>query len=240
MDGNSEAEIPLGGGWSTAGVVRLGGTVRRPLKPNAPFVHKLLAHLEAVGFHEAPALLGVDQQEREILSYVEGEVPSDCRALVWEDGQLEASARLLRRFHDATAGSELAGNHEVVCHNDYGPWNLVWIDGAPVAIIDFDLASPGRRSDDLGYAAWKHLNLGLVSLPVAEQRRRLAVVAAAYGAPADDELVRAIDRAQERMERFLEDHDPAPDSAARRLLEGEREWFRASRHLLLAERPSSA
>ena len=34
-----------------------------------------------------------------ILRFIEGEVPTDCRAIVWEDDQLEAAASLLRRFH---------------------------------------------------------------------------------------------------------------------------------------------
>jgi hypothetical protein len=62
------------------------------------------------------------------LSLTPGDVPSDCRSLVWDDGQLDASASLLRRYHDATAS--IAGADEVVCHNDFGPWNLVWHDGA--------------------------------------------------------------------------------------------------------------
>ena len=233
MADSPEAEVPLAGGWVTAGVVRVGETVRRPLKPNADFVHRLLEDLDVAGFDAAPRLFGIDEAGREILSFVPGEVPSDCRALVWTDAQLEAAAKLLRRFHDATAGTDLAGGFEVVCHNDFGPWNLVWVDDVPLAIIDFDLAAPGARLDDLGYAAWKHLNLGLVDLPSAEQQRRLGVLAAAYGAPVDEALVAAIDRAQARMERLLERVDRAPDSAGRRQLKGERAWLRANRRALL-------
>lgn len=136
---------------------------------SAPFVHGLLRHLEEVSFDGAPRLLGIDERDREILTFLEGEVPSDCRATVWDDRQVAAAGGLLRRFHDATAGTELAGTNEVVCHNDYGPWNLVWRESVPVAIIDFDAAAPGRRVDDLGYAIWKHLNLGLIDLAPAEQ-----------------------------------------------------------------------
>lgn len=121
-----EPELPLGGGWVTGGVVRVGETVRRPIGSNAPLVHALLRHLEEVGFDAAPRLLGLDEEGREVLTFVEGSVPSDCRSMVWEDRQLASSAKLLRRFHDATAGSELAGPNEVVRHNDFGPWNLLW------------------------------------------------------------------------------------------------------------------
>ncbi|MFF1916255.1 hypothetical protein ACFVYE_32640 [Streptomyces sp. NPDC058239] len=40
-----ELEIPLTGGRITKGVVRVGDTVRRPVGPHSPFVHRLLRHL---------------------------------------------------------------------------------------------------------------------------------------------------------------------------------------------------
>jgi hypothetical protein len=49
-DEAGQAEIPLGGGDVTEGVVRVGDTVRRPVGPHAPLVHAPLAHLESAGF----------------------------------------------------------------------------------------------------------------------------------------------------------------------------------------------
>jgi transposase len=40
------------------------------------------------------------------------------------------------------------------------------------------------RLDDLGYALWKHLNLGLIDLPLPEQARRTQLMVSAYGIPA--------------------------------------------------------
>lgn len=192
-------------------------------------------HLEAVGFEASPRFLGLDERGRATLSFVEGEVFSDCRSMIWEDRQLEAAARLLRRFHDATAGTDLAAPAEVACHNDFGPWNLIWLEQMPVAIIDFDNAAPGARLDDLGYAVWKHLNLGLIDLPVSEQRRRLRLMAAAYRFTSEaDDLVGGIERALERMERTIE-AAPASTRRSEALAQHrrKREWLREHVKLLI-------
>src|SRR5438067_631813 len=104
-------EIALDGGRSVAGVVRVGETVRRPLRARSAFVHALLARLDERGFEGAPRFLGIDAEGREILSYLEGWVPHE--AFDWTDAQLVEILRLTRRLHDATAGSELAGASEV-------------------------------------------------------------------------------------------------------------------------------
>ena len=58
--GLEDAEVPLLGGDMTEGVVRVGRTVRRPVRPHTAAVHGLLRHLEAAGFDGAPRVLGID------------------------------------------------------------------------------------------------------------------------------------------------------------------------------------
>ncbi|PDT30771.1 hypothetical protein CO660_05345 [Rhizobium sp. L9] len=94
-------------------------------------------------------------------------------ALRWFGGD---AARLIRRNHDATEGlvASPAGQSvelEVVCHNDLSPCNFVFRSGRPVAVIDFDSASPGLRMHDLGYAAWMWLDLGDEDIEPDLQRR---------------------------------------------------------------------
>jgi len=148
-------EVPLGGGWSTDGVVRVGDTVRRPPTHATQLMRDVLVHLASVGFDAAPRWLGLDEKGRDVLTFLEGETFSDTRRLTWSDGQLAAAGTLLRRYHDAVAGIDLAGRSEVVCHGDFGPWNLIWVDGVPCFVIDFDNAHPGPRMEDVGYALWK-------------------------------------------------------------------------------------
>lgn len=176
-----ETEIPLTGGRVTAGVMRVGDTIRRPITTDRSQVHDLLSFLEAQSFEATPRFLGVDEHNREILGFIPGEVPVDLGH--YTDTQLMAAATLLRRFHDATAGFELVhrSNAEVMCHNDWGPPNAVFRHDLPRGIIDFDTIKPGMRLWDLGYSAFAWLDLGNPDYKAEEQIRRLFVFADGYG-----------------------------------------------------------
>jgi hypothetical protein len=170
------AEIPLDGG-SHSEVVRVGQTVRRASHSWSLAVQDLLGHLEREGFAGAPRGLGFDDQGREVLSYVEGEVgvggdfiPDqggrfDRRLpdFVRGDRALVQLGGLIRAYHDAAATFTWAGLDwmfeprppvETVCHNELFPWNTVFRSGVPVAFIDWDTAALGPRAWDLGMAAW--------------------------------------------------------------------------------------
>ncbi|WP_433242541.1 phosphotransferase enzyme family protein [Streptosporangium sp. CA-135522] len=157
-----QEEIPLLGGDVTDGVVRVGETVRRPTRPSTRSVHALLRHLEAVGFDGAPRVVGLDGQGREVLTYVEGDsaaAPSAAYAVA--DESLAALAMLLRRFHDASAsfvpppravweaGSNDDAAPEVIGHCDITLDNVIFRDGLPAALIDFDMARPTTRLFDV-------------------------------------------------------------------------------------------
>lgn len=189
-----EAEAALGGGRLTAGVVRVGNTVRRPTGPHTSFVHRLLSHLEAAGFEGAPRVLGVDERGREILSFIDVWVPPNLDH--FPDDTLATAARLLRRLHDATAGSDLAGEHEVVCHNDPSPCNYGFLADRPVALIDFDHAAPGDRLRDVAYAGWLWTISADDGPPIPEQGRRLRLMADAYGLKDSSLLLDAVLRRQ--------------------------------------------
>jgi hypothetical protein len=162
----TEPEVPLPGGLANRGqVVRVGETVRRPQRRTSPAAHALLRHLESVGFDGAPRFLGVDEQGREVLSYIPGDTAvAPYPDWVLTDEALGSVAALVRAYHRAVAGFDptphtwpaalphaFAG--EIVSHNDLNLDNVVFRDGRAVALLDFDLAGPGSRLWDVACAA---------------------------------------------------------------------------------------
>ena len=190
-------ELALKGGLSTAGLVRVGDTVRRPLTEQSAFAHGLLRHLERRGFDGVPRFLGIDDKGRAKLSYIHGEVHHQIGGFQKE--QWVACARLLKLFHDATADCELKGECEVVCHGDPGPPNFVFRDGLPFGLIDFDSAHPGRRETDVGHAAWMWLHIGNHKLDAEEQGSKLVDFVTAYDPAATWNPLELVLQAQQRI-----------------------------------------
>ena len=166
MLGDREPEVLLLGGIANRGhVVRIGDTVRRPLRATSAATHALLRHLADVGFLGAPRFLGVDDQGREVLSYVPGDaITPPYPAYALTDDALVSVARLVRDYHEAVSTFDAApfawpaspptpAAGEVVSHNDLNLDNVVFRDERAVALIDFDLASPGSRVWDVACAA---------------------------------------------------------------------------------------
>ncbi|MBN8251261.1 hypothetical protein LZP85_08665 [Priestia flexa] len=96
-----EKEEVLTGG-NVSAVYRKGSTVRRDVKPNSFQIHKVLTHLEKKNFNFAPKFLGVDEKNREVLSFIEGEAGNyPLKAYMWSDETLKDIAKMLRLYHDA-------------------------------------------------------------------------------------------------------------------------------------------
>jgi hypothetical protein len=252
-------EIALPGGRLTAEVVRVGDTVRRTRGPDTESIHALLRHLEAKGFDGAPRALGFDERGREILTYIEGTAgeeynwPEELRT----DAGLAAVVRLVGAFHDAVAdfippvasrwleGASSLSPDEIISHNDPGPWNLVWRDGRPVALIDWDFAGLGHRLDDVAYVAFYAIPMrddahcqrcGFTVVP--DRAHRLRVVCETYGDAATP--ARLIEHAEHHLLGDIEEIKEG--TAPWVMLLGENggddpeellRWLRANRGLLL-------
>jgi hypothetical protein len=188
-------EVPLSGGATADGVVRVGNTVRRPPEHATGLARDVLIHLERAGFDAAPQWLGIDEHGRDVVTWIEGETFTERGQmhpyigdppvrLTFTDEQLAAAMRLLRRYHDTFGG-------DVICHGDFGPWNIVWRDGMPFAVIDFDSVYLGDPADDVAYALRMFVGYGFAAAEPVELVRRTRVALTAYGASFDVPVILA-------------------------------------------------
>jgi hypothetical protein len=227
-----EREVALPGGVANRGlVVRVGDTVRRPLRRTSPAIHALLRHLEDVGFSGAPRFLGIDEQGREVLGYIPGTTvlrPYPDWALT--DEALVSVAQLLRAYHGAVAGFDPRA-HEwpasppepfaggLVSHNDPNLDNVVFREGRAVGLIDFDLASPGSRLWDVACAArmWAPLRPDPAILDARRGRAfaRFRLFLDAYGPDGvdRDRVVAAVEANQAWFGRLIERYVAAGHAA---------------------------
>jgi Ser/Thr protein kinase RdoA (MazF antagonist) len=143
----------------------------------------------------------MDEQGRAVLKFIEGDVhlgwPEPMPSWVYADElTLIGAAHLLGRYHDLLATFTpprdarwrivAPGAHEVICHNDWAPYNAVFDGHRPIAMLDWDSAGPGSRVWDVGLSAytWVPLYPKPVSndlpLPLRLRASRLARFCAAY------------------------------------------------------------
>jgi Phosphotransferase enzyme family len=215
-------EQALPGGFVNE-VVRVGDTVHRTPPPDPLFVHALLELFERRGWAGAPRFRGHDEQGRQVLTFLDGHAAwaQDQPPAVSSPASLARVAELVREFHDLTAGTPLAGDQEVVCHNDLSPKNTVYRDAGaglmPVAFIDWDIAAPGARIHDLAHVCWQYLDLGPSITDVTAAGQALRLICDAYGLDDTGSLIDTILWWQDRCWRGIEAGAAAGDPAMLRL-----------------------
>lgn len=176
---------------AVSGATRIGRTVRRPTGAWTPAVHELLTYLHDNGLRGIPQLHGIDDEGREVLEYVEGRgVPIDREIVL--DTVLTEAVVWLRDFHDLVegfrpsepriwrGGTREVADDEIICHHDPGAYNWIIQSGHFVAMIDWDMAGPGRPIEDLAFLAWTAIPL-YREIPVEDVVRRLDLLVEAYG-----------------------------------------------------------
>ncbi|MFD4020806.1 aminoglycoside phosphotransferase family protein [Streptomyces sindenensis] len=242
-----EPEVLAGGLANAGAVLRHGDTVERPAPPHVSLLHAHLRALREQGFDGVPVPLGVSASgQRERLSYVPGEVAvSPCPDRVWTDDALRSVGALLRRMHDAATGvpfdraagwpADLADPEgatapgAVICHNDACLENVVFRGGrGAAALIDFDLAAPGRPVWGVAMAAryWVPMR----GRPGIDPAHRLRVLAGGHGLGRADRaaLPRVIEQATAVCRAFVERRVARGDAAYSAAYErsGRTEWDR--------------
>ncbi|MGI9029137.1 MAG: phosphotransferase family protein [Ilumatobacteraceae bacterium] len=172
------------------------------------------------GFEGASLPVGIDDDGRERLVFVTGEVPvAPFPEWSQSDTALASIARLLRGLRDAAREFDHRGltwddaladpvGGTVVCHNDVDLSNVVFRDGIAVALLDFEFAAPGRPVYDLAQLARlcvpidDDFDQARLGWRPADRPARLRLVADAYGLDRNGraELLTAMDDAIDRIE----------------------------------------
>lgn len=225
-------EEPLEGGIANAGtVVRAGGHVLRPSRPYSASIHAWLRAVRAEGFGGVPVPVGIDDDGRERLEFLEGDVPiSPYPDWSQSNTALASIAELLRGLHDASrvfdprglAWNDLLADPAggaIVGHKDVEPSNVVFRDGRAVAFIDFEFAAPGRPIYDLAQLCRlcvpieSDFDQARIGWHPADRSKRLRLVADAYGLDGEGrmELLDAMDDAIDRIEAFARRHADGAD-----------------------------
>ena len=240
-------------------ILRIGNTVHRPVGWWTPAVHKLLRYLESVGFKYSPRVLGFDSKGREILSFIDGDSGKDSWTKIVTDQGLRKYAKLLREYHNAVSEYHPANNSEwaymkggvkggeIICHGDFGVWNIVWRNEEPVGIVDWDFVLPAKPRYDVLYALeysapfrddefsikWHHFP------KVPDRKHRIKVFAKAYGLKEFGDIVKDVADLQRTVggyEAYLAKRglQPQADWIANgdlEKIEKNAKWTEANRHL---------
>lgn len=189
----------MGGVANAGAVMRDGGHVLRPSNPHSPAIHRFLSSLRDAGFDAASRPVGFDDDGRERLVFIEGDVPlTPYPRWAQADSALASVASLIRRLHDASrsfdpTGSAWSGEMAdpagglILCHNDVCLENVVFREGLACGLLDFDFAAPGRPVYDLAQFARMcvpvddDINARRLGWEPADRPARLRLVADVYG-----------------------------------------------------------
>lgn len=246
----AEGEALVGGMANAGAVFRRGELVERPAPRNARALHACLLALREHGFDAAPAPVALTADGREQLTFIPGDValpPFPEWAMT--GAALESVGSLLRRLHRAVAAVALDTHTEwprdladpeggtMLCHNDVCPENVVFRDGRAAALIDFDMAAPGRHLWDVAMTAryWVPMlepgSAASLHPSGLDAPARLRILADGYGLSTGDraELAGVIEQATEVCRAFVARRVADGDPVYRQALAERGGWERWDR-----------
>lgn len=197
-------------------IIKENNNVVRPSNLWTTYVHTFLKFMHENEFDNIPIPYGVNEEGMELVSFVEGMVYNDnLPDTILSDDVLIEVAKLLRRYHDIgekyvhqLTGKEvwMLSKHspiEVMCHGDFAPYNITFVDGHVHGIIDFDTLHPGPRIWDIAYAVYRWIPFVSPKnpdycYPLNEQIRRLKLFVDTYDLK-DEERKQLPDKIVERI-----------------------------------------
>ena len=233
-------------------------TVIRDLKPQSATIHRLLQHLEKKGLSFVPRFLGLADKTHESLSFVSGKTAEDYPLsgdITSQEKTVRAAATMLRALHDATLDFATSSEDvwflsyegplkkEVICHNDFAPYNVTFENQLPVGLIDLDTACPAPRIWDIAYALYRFVPLGAEVYDLGKKAYReycaetdanlrhhlIHAFLESYGDPAIDStsaLEQVILRLQALVDLFDARCDAGDDAFIRMRQEGHQQLYR--------------
>jgi Phosphotransferase enzyme family len=193
---SDDVEVRLPGG-NVGGAVRVGDTVRRQTGPWTPAVHALLEFL-APRVPHIPTVLGVDEQGREILTYLPGHLV-EAEVEMVTPAQIASMVRWTRALHEAVADFTHPGPWRffpmspttLIGHNDIAPYNVCFRGDDVVGVFDWDLAGPTTPLYELAFIAWNCVPLWR-DIGADLAAARLHLIAQTYGGPSAREILLAV------------------------------------------------
>ena len=175
----------------------------------------------------------MDDKGREILEYIEGDAhpgwPNPAPDWVTDDDRLAEGARLLRRYHDLVesfhppAGARwrlvAPTAPEIICHNDWAPWNALFRERHLALMLDWDMAGPGTRLWDIANSAysWVPLFSDRHQLGIEKQAKGLRLFCDAYGLADRGSLLDVLKERTLFVGEFIEEQAGLGDKGAMKL-----------------------
>lgn len=182
---------------NVGGALLVGDRVHRPTGPWTPAVHDLLRFLDGRVPH-VPRVLGTDEQGREVLTYLPGEVIDLDRDRL-SPGRIASLVRWTRGFHEAVTGYRHPGpwryfpvpGASIVGHNDIAPYNACFAGDEVAGVFDWDLAGPTTPLAELAFLAWNCVPLWRDD-GIASAAERITLIARTYGGVSPVEVLDAV------------------------------------------------
>ncbi len=157
---------------------------------------------------------------------------------------------MLRLYHNAVSDFSFTdgwapidntpSNYEVLCHNDFAIYNIIFHHKKPVGIIDFDVAGPGPRLWDVAYTLYTCAPLSRYvyfgdgiktnynsSLHASKMKQRIQLFFNAYGEEVKEDFIQMVLRRLEGLCQTITRKAREGDPAFQKMInEGHLEHYR--------------